>query len=121
MKTALIIEDNENNMALMCFILEHHGFRVLRAVTGRSGVEMSKSADYDFILLDIQLPDIDGLEVLRQVREAGITKPVIAVTSHAMTGDRARLLAAGCNGYLEKPIDPARIIDQIHANLGTER
>lgn len=117
MKTALIIEDNENNMALITFILERHGFRATGAANGRTGLDLAQTAEFDFVLLDIQLPDIDGFEVLRQLRALGIKKPVIAVTSHAMAGDRMRLLEAGCNGYIEKPIDPVHIVGQINAVL----
>ncbi len=74
----------------------------------------------DFIILDIQLPDIDGMEVLRRIRasEIGDSIPVIAVTSFAMAGDRERLLAAGCDEYIEKPIDPQRVISQIRRIIG---
>ncbi len=74
----------------------------------------------DFIILDIQLPDIDGMEVLRRIRasEIGDSIPVIAVTSFAMAGDRERLLAAGCDDYIEKPIDPQRVISQIRRIIG---
>ncbi|MBF0552242.1 MAG: response regulator, partial [Deltaproteobacteria bacterium] len=74
----------------------------------------------DFIILDIQLPDIDGIEVLKQLRasEAGKYIPVIAMTSYAMTGDREKIMRAGCTGYIEKPIDPTRVIDQIRKILG---
>lgn len=117
MKSVLVIEDNDNNMVLMTFILQRHGFRVTGARDGRSGLALAQTAHYDFVLLDIQLPDIDGLEVLQELRAQGVNKPVIAVTSHAMAGDRARLLAAGCDGYIEKPIDPEHIVEHINAVL----
>jgi CheY-like chemotaxis protein len=119
MQTALIIEDNENNMELITFILEAYGYKTLRAVTGGSGVQMALNSSPDFVLLDIQLPDMDGEEVLKTIRatESGHTLPVIAVTSYAMSGDRERLLAAGCNGYIEKPIDPLLVINQIQGIL----
>lgn len=119
-QTALIIEDNPNNMELITFILEAHGYQTLRAMTGGEGISMALSGKPDFVLLDIQLPDMDGAEVLKAVRatEAGRNMPIIAVTSYAMSGDRERLLAAGCNGYIEKPIDPLLIINQIQGILG---
>lgn len=119
-KTALVIEDNENNMELITFILETHGYATLRAESGLLGVEKAKAELPDFILLDIQLPDIPGTEVLRRIRadEATARIPMIAVTSYAMAGDRERLLAAGCDGYIEKPIDPQRIIGQIRQAIG---
>ncbi len=119
MQTALVIEDNENNMELITFILEAYGYRTLRAMTGRTGIDMALSDQPDFVLLDIQLPDMDGSEALKAIRaaEAGRNLPVIAVTSYAMSGDRERLLAAGCNGYIEKPIDPLLIINQVQGIL----
>ncbi len=120
MKVGLIIEDNENNMVLMTRLLEKAGYGTLWAPTGMKGLEMALQQKPDFIILDIQLPDIDGLEVLRKIRtsEIGGTIPVIAVTSFAMAGDRERLMAAGCNGYIEKPIDPQRVIAQINEIIG---
>lgn len=119
MQTALIIEDNENNMELMTFILEAYGYKTLRAATGGAGIQMALNNTPDFVLLDIQLPDMDGEEVLKTIRatEQGRTLPVIAVTSYAMSGDRERLLAAGCNGYIEKPIDPLLVINQVQGIL----
>lgn len=118
-QTALIIEDNENNMELITFILEAHGYKTLRAMTGKDGIRLALSDNPDFVLLDIQLPDMDGEEVLRAIRatEAQCELPVIAVTSYAMSGDRERLIAAGCNGYIEKPIDPLLVINQVHGIL----
>ncbi|MDX1294623.1 MAG: response regulator [Sulfurimonadaceae bacterium] len=121
MKRVLIVEDNENNMELISFILEANDYETIQAVDGLSGVEMALTQNPDFVILDIQLPDIDGLEVLKRIRasEEGSTVPVIAMTSYAMAGDRERLLEAGCNGYIEKPIDPERVIAQIEAVLAS--
>ncbi len=118
-QTALIIEDNANNMELITFILEAHGYQTLRAMTGGEGISLALSAKPDFVLLDIQLPDMDGAEALKAIRatDAGSSMPIIAVTSYAMSGDRERLLGAGCNGYIEKPIDPLLIINQIQGIL----
>lgn len=118
-QTALIIEDNENNMELITFILEAHGYQTLRAMTGSEGIALALSAVPDFVLLDIQLPDMDGAEALMAIRATDIGRrmPVIAVTSYAMSGDHDRLLAAGCNGYIEKPIDPMLVINQVQGIL----
>ncbi|HTJ97333.1 MAG TPA: response regulator [Rhodocyclaceae bacterium] len=118
--TALVIEDNENNMELITFILEAHGYNTLRAMTGQEGIRLALSGNPDFVLLDIQLPDMDGAEALKAIRaaESGRKMPIIAVTSYAMSGDRERLLAAGCIGYIEKPIDPLLIINQVRGILG---
>jgi len=120
MKTALIIEDNPDNMILICRLLEKAGYGTLKAVNGQEGFEAALREKPDFILLDIQLPDIEGTEVLKKIRasEIGTAIPVIAVTSYAMSGDRDRLMAAGCDGYIEKPIDPLLVIEQIQGILG---
>jgi CheY-like chemotaxis protein len=122
MKTALIIEDHPDNMILINRLLEKAGYRTLKAVTGMEGFETAMRAKPDFIILDIQLPDIEGTEVLRRIRnsEIGTSIPVIAMTSYAMSGDRERLLSAGCDGYIEKPIDPLRVISQIRSVIGDQ-
>ena len=120
MKTALVIEDDDNNMELITFILESNGFQFIKAETGKRGIELALEKSPDFIILDIQLPDMNGLEVLQSIRasKANGDIPVIAMTSFAMTGDREKMLSAGCNGYIEKPIDPAKVIEQIQEILG---
>ncbi|MDL1963259.1 MAG: response regulator [Deltaproteobacteria bacterium] len=122
MKRALVIEDNENNMKLITFILEKKGYSTIRAENGKMGIELALKEKPDFILLDIQLPDMDGLEVLKKLRKSEVDCkiPIIAITSYAMSGDRKRLLQAGCNGYIEKPIDPVTIINQIREITGEE-
>jgi len=120
MKTALVIEDDENNMKLITFILEKSGFTTIKAENGKKGIELALKEKPDFILLDIQLPDMDGTEVLKAIRKSDINDeiPVIAVTSYAMSGDREKLLEAGCSGYIEKPIDPETIITEIKRIIG---
>ncbi|HMP90138.1 MAG TPA: response regulator [Kiritimatiellia bacterium] len=122
MKRALIIEDNINNMELMGFILESHGHVVYKSYNGRDGIATAIRERPDFILLDIQLPDIMGTEVLALLRkEPGLEHtPIIAVTSFAMAGDEQRLIAAGCTGYIEKPINPDIIFQQIQRITETE-
>jgi len=109
----LVIEDNENNMVLISRILNNAGYWVIQAETGRTGLQKAVECEPDFIILDIQLPDILGSEVVQQLRREGITVPVIAMTSYAMAGDREKLLELGCDGYIEKPIDPMLVIEQI--------
>jgi CheY-like chemotaxis protein len=120
MKRVLVIEDDDNNYVLIGDLLQHAGYAPLRAGTGEEGVSMALADKPDFVLLDIQLPDIDGYEVLDRIRKSlpSESLPVIAMTSYAMSGDRERLLAAGCNGYIEKPIDPMRVIRQIREIVG---
>ncbi len=119
MKTALIIEDNDDNQVLIAALLTRGGYQTRIAATGTEGVDMALALRPDLIILDIQLPDIDGTEVLRRIRgsESNGSIPIIAMTSYAMTGDRERLLTAGCTGYIEKPIDPHRVLEQIDAIL----
>lgn len=119
MITALIIEDDDNNMELISFILTSHGFQLIKAETGQQGIDTAIEKRPDFIILDIQLPDMNGLEVLKKIRasKADGRIPIIAMTSHAMSGDREKLLAEGCNGYIEKPIDPEKVIKQIQEVL----
>jgi two-component system cell cycle response regulator DivK len=119
MKTALIIEDNDNNLELIRFILEQAGYKTRFAMSGLEGVQQALTIPPDFIILDIQLPDINGLEVLKRIRAHTVGKdvPIIAMTSYAMAGDRERLLREGCTAYIEKPIDPTRVIEQIEEAL----
>jgi two-component system, cell cycle response regulator DivK len=123
MTTALIIEDNENNLELIRFILEGAGYTTRFAMTGLEGVQQTLSIPPDFVILDIQLPDINGLEVLKRIRTNPIGKdiPIIAMTSYAMSGDKEKLLAAGCTAYIEKPIDPLLVVGQIQEVLGKGR
>ena len=120
MKRVLVIEDNLDNMVLITDILEASGYSVLQADTGLKGVSMAEELMPDFIILDIQLPDIIGNEVLARIRANEKTHhiPVVAMTSYAMAGDRERLLAAGCDGYIEKPINPVMVMDQLKEAVG---
>lgn len=120
MTTALVIEDNPDNMLLISDILEANGYSVLQAETGLDGIAMAEQSLPDFIILDIQLPDIIGDEVLERIRKIKSTQmiPVIAMTSYAMAGDREKLLASGCNGYIEKPIDTGTVMIQIRHVIG---
>ncbi len=120
MKKVLVVEDNEDNMELITFILESNNYHTIRAETGYKGVDLALQERPDFILLDIQLPDIMGTEVLKMIRasEIGDSIPIIAVTSYAMAGDREKLLESGCDGYIEKPIDPLAVVNQIREVIG---
>ncbi|MBX3025165.1 response regulator [bacterium] len=115
MATILLIEDNEQNRYLATFLLEQHGYAVAAAVDGRSGIELARRIQPDLVLLDIQLPQMDGYAVARALRAvpALADTPIIAVTSYAMVGDREKCLAAGCTGYIEKPIDPDTFVAEL--------
>ncbi|NPU85405.1 MAG: response regulator [Syntrophaceae bacterium] len=111
----LIIEDNEQNLYLLTFILNRNGQEVLQARDGRQGIELALQENPDLILLDIQLPEMDGYAVAREFKTNPVLKgiPIVAVTSYAMVGDREKAIAAGCSGYIEKPINPDTFMDQI--------
>lgn len=113
--TILLIEDNEQNRYLATFLLERHGYQVVAAVDGRRGIELARTLNPAMILLDIQLPTMDGYAVATALRmlEALHTTPIIAVTSYAMSGDREKALTAGCTGYIEKPINPDTFVAEI--------
>jgi two-component system, cell cycle response regulator DivK len=118
MKTVLIIEDNEQNMYLLTYLLEASGYHVLQATSGLEGVKAAISNDVDIILLDIQLPGMDGYAVTREIRKSPLktATPIIAVTSYAMPGDREHAMEAGCTGYIEKPINPETFISEMEMN-----
>ncbi|MGA2624829.1 MAG: response regulator [Bacteroidota bacterium] len=111
----LIVEDNEKNMYLMSFILTNSGHEIVKCCTGEEAVEIAVKEKPDMVIMDIQLPGIDGLEATRRIRasEGGGNLPIVAVTSYAMTGDKEGVMAAGCNGYIEKPINPETFIAEI--------
>jgi len=120
MRKVLVVEDNSDNLRLITYALRRRGYDVISAETGIKGVELAIAEHPAFILMDINLPDIDGLEATRRIRRSSSngTIPIIAITSFAMSGDMDMVIAAGCNGYFEKPIDPLTIMDKIHALLG---
>ncbi len=115
----LYIEDNDQNLYLVTYILEKSGYTVVSARDGQEGIEAAVRERPALILLDIQLPGMDGHAVAKRLRQdeglAGI--PIIAVTSYAMAGDREKALEAGCTGYIEKPIDPGTFVSQIEHHL----
>ena len=119
MKTVLVVEDNPDNRELVTLALKRSGYEVVCAETGEEGVEMALRVKPYFILMDIALPGIDGIEATRRIRASAANGsiPIIAVTSYAMRGDMERVMAAGCNGYFEKPIDPLRFVEDIHKIL----
>jgi len=119
MKKVLVIEDNDNNMYLMRFMLEKNGYRVIEAGDGLTGIKMAFEQKPDLIIMDIQLPDINGLEATRRIRQSDIAGsiPIVAVTSYAMVGDREQTLQAGCSGYIEKPINPETFIKELQKFL----
>jgi len=119
LKRILIVEDNEHNMYLINFILEKNGYETIKAFNGEDGIGLAMKEKPDLIIMDIQLPDINGLEVTRRIRGSKVdgTIPIIAITSYAMSGDKDEALEAGCTGYIEKPINPDTIMAEIEKYL----
>jgi hypothetical protein len=119
--TILLAEDNRVNQLLMVRLLEGRGHRVTVAPDGRVALDEVARYRYDVILMDVQMPGMDGLEATRTLRERGVRTPVIAMTAHAMQGDRDRCLSAGMNGYVTKPIQPAEVFEAIEDAVALER
>jgi len=115
----LVVEDNERNLKLVRDVLEYAGYDVRVARTAEDGIILAVSEPPDLVLMDLQLPGIDGTEALRRLRESPRTAgiPVVAVTAQAMKQDRERALAAGFNGYVEKPISVRAFPDQVRGFL----
>ena len=119
----LVVEDNEKNMKLVRDVLQAKGYRTLEATTGRRALELAAEHAPDLVLMDIRLPDIDGVETLRRLRtdERSASIPVLALTAQAMHGDRERFLAAGFDGYLSKPVNIAELIASVSDHCGGRR
>lgn len=111
----LCVEDNPQNMRLVRKILNHQGYAVLEAEDGRTGVRLAKEERPDLILMDINLPDIDGLEATGIIKGDEELKsiPIVALTANAMYGDEERCLAAGCDGYISKPVSKSKLLDVV--------
>jgi two-component system cell cycle response regulator DivK len=116
----LVVEDNQKNMKLFRDVLQAAGYRTLEATTGARAVELATEHEPDLVLMDIQLPDIDGVEALRRLRANARTAstPVLALTAQAMEGDRERFLAAGFDGYVSKPVNIVELVATVrqHCN-----
>ena len=118
-KRVLVVEDNENNIYLITFILQKNGYDFIEARDGAAGVELAFKEMPDLILMDMQLPVLDGYEATKRIKAMEETKdiPIIALTSFAMLGDKEKALNAGCDGYIEKPINPETIMAEIKKYL----
>jgi two-component system cell cycle response regulator DivK len=119
MPKILIVEDNPENRDALSRRLERRGFEVILAVDGKIGVAMARSEKPDLILMDLNMPELDGWEATRQIKAAEESRaiPVIALTAHAMSGDRERALEAGCADYHTKPVELPKLLAQIEALL----
>jgi two-component system, cell cycle response regulator DivK len=120
-KRVLLVEDNSDNRYLSSVLLESAGFTVRCATTGSEALAAVAEEVFSMVLLDLQLPDVDGFEVARQIRTMAKGKdlPIIAVSAFAQATDRKRAFAAGCTGYLEKPIDAETFVAQVVCQAGT--
>ncbi len=119
MKKILVVEDNKINIYLCSRIIKSSGYEVIEARTGEEGVALALKERPDLIIMDIQLPGIDGLETTKRIRESEADGeiPIIALTSYAMAGDKEKAISVGCNGYIEKPINPETFIAEIEKYL----
>ena len=119
-KRILVVEDHEENRQIMRDLLTHAGYEMLEAHTGEDGVSAAARERPDLILMDIQLPGIDGYEVTRRIKaDPGLRAiPIIAVTSYALSGDDQKALAAGCDAYVTKPFSPRALLGKIREFLG---
>ena len=113
MTKVLVVEDNPLNMELVVEILITHGFMVHEAIDGENALKKMETEDYDLVLMDIELPGLDGVEVTKIIKEKYNKVPVIALTSYAMKGDRERFLAAGFDEYLSKPLDVTAFLKRL--------
>jgi CheY-like chemotaxis protein len=118
----LIVEDNERNMKLVRDVLQATGYSTLEATTGEEAVELALSHAPALVLMDVQLPGIDGVEALERMRQNARTAstPVLALTAQAMSGDRERFLEAGFDGYLAKPVDVAELLEAVRDHCDRE-
>lgn len=118
-RAVLIVEDNEDNRIVYSTILRHHGFLVSEALDGEEGMTRALRERPDLILMDISIPVMDGWEVTRRLKQERATRhiPVIALTAHAMPGDRERAMAVGCDGYLAKPCEPRAVLAEVNRLL----
>ena len=120
-KTVMIVEDNELNMKLFNDLLEAHGYATLKTADGIEAIELARTHHPDLILMDIQLPEVSGLEVTKCLNEDDdlASIPVIAVTAFAMKGDEERIREGGCEAYISKPISVGKFLETVRAYVGT--
>ena len=118
-KRILVVEDNEQNLYLATFLLEKNGYEVITAKDGHEAIERAKMEEPDLILMDMQLPEMDGFEATRRIKSIAEISHIhiVAVTSYAMAGDKQKALAVGCAGYIEKPFDPDTFVLEIEKYL----
>jgi CheY-like chemotaxis protein len=121
-RTILLVEDHEDNRIVYSTILEHFGYTVLLAGDGAEGVRLAREALPDLVLMDVSIPVMDGWEATRVLKADPATAaiPIVALTAHALATDRERAAEAGCDGYLAKPVEPRRVLEEVRRFLGPE-
>jgi CheY-like chemotaxis protein len=119
-RSIMIVEDNERNRRLLRVLLKSKGYRITEAKNGHEALKAFDIERPDLILMDIQLPEMDGLELIRIFKNKTDEIPIIAVTAYAMKGDRERILSSGCDGYVSKPIDTRKLTQVIATTLGED-
>lgn len=119
-KTVLLVEDNDDNRHVYALILRHAGYRVVEARTGDEAVSLARSELPDLILMDISIPKLDGWEATQRLKSEDGTRdiPIIALTAHALEEDRQKAIQAGCDGYLAKPVEPRRVVQEVERFVG---
>lgn len=117
----LVVEDEPNNMMLMTIILKNDGHEPIEAFTGAEGIAKTFDSKPDIVLMDLNLPDLDGFEATRRIRKINKYVPIIAVTSYSMDDVRKEFNKAGFNGFIQKPFNPSTIMDEIKQIIGSDR
>lgn len=115
----LVVDDNMHNRYIARFLLEHAGYIIEEAESGEQALQLSKDGQFDLVLMDIQMPGMDGIEAMRLMREQGVITPVVALTAKAMHGDREKILEQGCDGYISKPFKVEEFVQQVESYLQT--
>lgn len=121
MSHILVVDDNEHNLYLTRFIMEKRGHNIDTANDGQHAIQMVEQGDYELVLMDIQMPVMDGLEASRHIKKTHPELPIVALTAKAMTGDRESILAAGCDGYISKPIDAKTFGSEVEVFIKSEK
>ncbi len=113
MSKILIADDNEHNLYIARFLLEDAGHEVMQVESGEDAVNAVSESSFELILMDIQMPGMDGIEATRRIKDSGVATPVVALTAKAMRGDREAILAAGCDGYISKPFEVEAFVAEV--------
>ena len=120
MSKILIADDNEHNLYIARFLLEDAGHEVVQVECGEDAVKTLDENEFDLVLMDIQMPGMDGIEATRRIKDAGGTVPIVALTAKAMRGDREAILAAGCDGYISKPFEVEAFVAEVEGFISRD-